>query len=380
MSCDGASIEESCELITTFFNEQQFAWGFGIQNTSGDDVDAWEARIFNADYTLDATQITNNNLFVHTQIDNGDGTFDHVFNGTGGIPGFSGLPNFEWPGVNFGGSISSDGIEYRCDGVPADPCANMGTVITEDINICAGESIQVQPAIVGDLGPMPSYQWNLISDGSSGLALSNTSSEILTLDAFSVTQTGSELIELVVGNDIGCTVIDTMLVSIGISTGSDVDYVGCQGDGFGIIVNNILYDETNPTGIDTIPNAQGCDSIINVNLVFNEPAMVEAGMLPFSACSATGQITLSNLGASISGGSNTGLWTTMGDGTFDVGGVFNVSGSATAYILGPQDIENGQVILTLTSTDPLGPCEPVADAVLILISDITCSQFPWAGN
>ena len=70
----------------------------------------------------------------------------------------------------------------------------------------------------------------------------------------------------------------------------------------------------------------------------------------------------------------------MGDGSFDLRGVFNVSGSASIYQLGPQDIENGEVILTLTSTDPPGPCEPVADAVLVIISDITCSQFPWAGN
>jgi hypothetical protein len=180
--------------------------------------------------------------------------------------------------------------------------------------------------------------------------LSNISSDILMLDAISVTETAEELIELVVTNSLGCSAIDTMLVSIGISTESNIDYVGCQGDGYGILVNDTLYDESNPTGVETIPGALGCDSIINVNLIFNEPVVVEAGMLPFSVCSATGEITLSDLGASISGGAN------------------------------PRDIENGEVILTLTSTDPPGPCEPVADAVLILINDITCSQFPWAGN
>jgi hypothetical protein len=370
----------SCNLQTNFFNEQQFAWGFGIQNTSAEDINSWQARISNASYELDVSQITNNNLFVYTQIDNGDGTYDHIFTGTGGIAAFSSLPNFQWQGVNFGGPISSDGIEFRCKDNDSDLCADMGTVVTEDIVICAGEDIQVQPTIVGDLGPTPSYQWSLISDGSSGLALSNISSDILMLDAISVTETAEELIELVVTNSLGCSAIDTMLVSIGISTESNIDYVGCQGDGYGILVNDTLYDESNPTGVETIPGALGCDSIINVNLIFNEPVVVEAGMLPFSVCSATGEITLSDLGASISGGANTGLWTSMGDGTFDVGGIFNISGSASVYRLGPRDIENGEVILTLTSTDPPGPCEPVADAVLILINDITCSQFPWAGN
>jgi len=369
-----------CTLQSNFFNEQQFAWGFGIQNTSAEAINSWQARISNASYELDVSQITNNNLFVFVQVDNGNGTYDHIFTGIGAIPAFSTLPNFEWPGVNFGGPISSDGIEFRCDETSVDPCADLGTVTTPDATLCSGESIQVEAAISGDLGLAASFQWSLISDGSTGLELLNTSTETLTLNAVSVIENGAELIELIVTNNIGCMTIDTMMVSIGLTTETIVDYVGCQGDGYGVIVNEVLYDEINPTGVDTIPSTQGCDSIIIIDLVFNEPAAVEAGMLPFSVCSSTGEIDLADLGASISGGSSTGLWTTMGDGSFDLGGIFNISGSASTYLLGPRDIENGEVILTLTSTDPPGPCEPVADAVLVIISDITCSQFPWAGN
>jgi len=380
VECESESDLMDCDLIANFFNEQQFAWGFGVQNTTAEDIGSWQARISNANYELDPSQITNNNLFSYSQANNGDGTFDHTFTGTGGISAFSSLPNFEWQGVNFGGPISSDGIEFRCDVATGDPCAQFGTVVIEDTNICSGESIQIQPTIIGDIGLVPSYEWNLISDGSTGLELSNTSSEILTLNAAADVASGAELIRLVITNSIGCTTSDTMTVTIGMSAERTIEYVGCQGDGYGVIVNDVLYDEFNPSGVEIIPTALGCDSIINVDLVFNEPVVVEAGAIPFSVCSSTGLINLIDLGASITGGANTGLWTTMGDGSFDLQGVFNVSGSASTYLLGPTDIENGEVILTLTSTDPPGPCEPVADAVLVLISDITCSQFPWAGN
>ena len=380
VSCELAPTEMNCDLITNFFNEQQFAWGFGVQNLDGTNLGSWEAVISNANYEIDASQVTNNDLFIHTQVDNGDGTYDHIFTGTGGIAAFSNLPNFEWVGVDFGGPVSSDGIVFNCDVMPIDICSVMGTIETPDTSICDGENVIVQPIISGNIGPGTIYQWSLVSDGSTGLVLANATTAVLTLGANSVVQSGTELVELVVNNSFGCVAIDTMTVSVGMSVESTIEYIGCSGDGYGIIVNDVVYDELNPTGIENIPSAQGCDSIINVNLVFNEPVVVEAGMIPFSVCSSTGLINLADLGASITGGSTTGLWTTMGDGSFNLRGVFNVSGSASIYQLGPQDIENGEVILTLTSTDPPGPCEPVADAVLVIISDITCSQFPWAGN
>ena len=160
----------------------------------------------------------------------------------------------------------------------------------------------------------------------------------------------------------------------------NVNYVGCEGDGYGIIINGVSYNENNPSGSEIMVTSQGCDSIINVALVYNPEVSVEAGMLPYNICSSTPFVPLEDLNASISGGTNQGMWTSIGDGSFDVGGIFNEPGSATKYTLGPNDIAAGEVILTLTSIDPQGPCEPAADAVLILINDLTCSQFPWAGN
>jgi len=188
------------------------------------------------------------------------------------------------------------------------------------------------------------------------------------------------MIELVLTDEFGCEAIDTLSVIVGESIVNNINYSGCSGDGYGILVNGVVYNESNPVGVEIMNATTGCDSTINVNLVFNSPVVVEAGMLPYSICSSVSEINLSELGASITGGTDTGIWTSMGDGTFDVGGIFNISGFSSKYTLGPQDIANGEVILTLTSTDPPGPCEPAADAVLIQINDLTCSQFPWAGN
>ncbi len=177
----------------------------------------------------------------------------------------------------------------------------------------------------------------------------------------------------------GCDSIVNVNLNFEQNVSQTVDYIGCSGDGYAIIVNNITYDESNPIGQEVLLSSTGCDSIINIELLYNPKVEVEAGMLPYPICSNS-NVDLSAIGAGISGGTDTGQWSTMGDGTFDVNGIYNISGSATTYTLGPMDIDKGEVILTLTSTDPPGPCEPDADAVLILINDMRCSQFPWAGN
>ncbi len=43
---------------------------------------------------------------------------------------------------------------------------------------------------------------------------------------------------------------------------------GCVGDGYSISINNIIYNEANPLGLDTITNVNGCDTIVTIDLVF----------------------------------------------------------------------------------------------------------------
>lgn len=47
------------------------------------------------------------------------------------------------------------------------------------------------------------------------------------------------------------------------------NYIGCNGNGYSETIGNSIYDETNPTGVDTLSTVLGCDSIIVTNLVFN---------------------------------------------------------------------------------------------------------------
>lgn len=49
----------------------------------------------------------------------------------------------------------------------------------------------------------------------------------------------------------------------------DIDPTLCPGDS--VIVNNIIYNEVNPNGMELFPggSANGCDSIVNINLSFN---------------------------------------------------------------------------------------------------------------
>jgi hypothetical protein len=54
--------------------------------------------------------------------------------------------------------------------------------------------------------------------------------------------------------------------------------------GYAILVNGIRYDETNPTGVETIMGgaANGCDSIVTINLTFSpDPCKVAIGNVVF---------------------------------------------------------------------------------------------------
>ena len=53
-----------------------------------------------------------------------------------------------------------------------------------------------------------------------------------------------------------------------ISEDSTVEYTGCQGDGYEIEVNGTIYNESNPSGIETNGNTGECLTNVEVNLVF----------------------------------------------------------------------------------------------------------------
>jgi hypothetical protein len=46
-------------------------------------------------------------------------------------------------------------------------------------------------------------------------------------------------------------------------------YIGCQGDGYSVTVNGTVYNEAKPTGREILVAANGSDSVVTINLVFN---------------------------------------------------------------------------------------------------------------
>jgi hypothetical protein len=110
---------------------------------------------------------------------------------------------------------------------------------------------------------------------------------------------------------------------------------------------------------------------------------VEAGTGQ-TICS-TANVDLTALGASImpTGVAGfAGTWTSSGTGTFSDGaGRFGV---ATFYTPSAADILVGQVILTLTTDNPMDfgslLCDPASDDVMIVILKVNCGSFPWSGN
>ena len=83
----------------------------------------------------------------------------------------------------------------------------------------------------------------------------------------------------------GCdSVVTTTLVFKPNATGTET-YDGCQGDGYSVMVGTSLYNEGNPSGIDTLVAANGCDSVVTTNLVFKPNA---TGSETYDGCQGDG--------------------------------------------------------------------------------------------
>src|SRR5688500_14408935 len=60
----------------------------------------------------------------------------------------------------------------------------------------------------------------------------------------------------------------TLQLTMNPNTSGPFNYNGCEGDNFSIIINGTVYDEGNPTGMEVVPNSNGCDSTITISLIF----------------------------------------------------------------------------------------------------------------
>lgn len=131
-AADVPSLAACSALNVTFFNQAQYSWGFGLQNNTGSQIEAWEVRIPNANYQLNPTQLSNQAAFTYSEIDNGNGTYNLILTGTAPIAPWSGIPggNIQWSGVNFGFNPASNGISVFCGSPPFAP-----PVATDDCTV-----------------------------------------------------------------------------------------------------------------------------------------------------------------------------------------------------------------------------------------------------
>jgi hypothetical protein len=109
-------------------------------------------------------------------------------------------------------------------------------------------------------------------------------------------------------NAAGCDSTVTVDLSFFESSSNEITHAGCEGDGFNIRVNNVLYDETNPIGQEILTNAAGCDSIVDINLSFAVPTdetiehlgcegdgfSMRVGTMTFDESNPTGSVMLMN--------------------------------------------------------------------------------------
>jgi len=76
-------------------------------------------------------------------------------------------------------------------------------------------------------------------------------------------------------SSLGCDSIVTINLIYNQSSSGNENYVGCVGDGYTVDVNGVIYNETNPTGVQILTNSNGCDSTIIIDLVFNNETFGE---------------------------------------------------------------------------------------------------------
>ena len=90
----------------------------------------------------------------------------------------------------------------------------------------------------------------------------------------------------------GCIEISGPLVYVvQIPTLENVNYTGCEGDGYSVSINGNTYDENTPTGTETLIGQSGCDSvIITINLIFLPNA---TGTETYTGCTGDGYSAVS---------------------------------------------------------------------------------------
>jgi len=118
--------------------------------------------------------------------------------------------------------------------------------------------------------------------------------------------------------------------------------------------------ETRTYTVSVIDDTNGGSASISVTITVNQSPQVDVGA-DQSIC-ISGNVVNASLWGTISGVTNTGIWTSTGDGSFPAGNDILL----TSYTLGKEDKGSDTVIIILTSTNN-GICDPVSDSLNLFI-------------
>lgn len=324
---NGEPFDTSCRgqlnLMTAQGNFDALFFGVGVPNAAGNNVSCGAPLSIgnNFDIALLFNGLSNGNVAAHLLVFNPMGM--PVFSSIQIVsPGQAAMLTLCKPGS---GCVMDD-IVFGCCNIKGALALNNGVPAT----ICAGQTTVLK---VEGLEGLPPYQ--------------------VTVRAATATDTTHFIVTIPSDGDVNLA-RDTLLVPV--SPTKTTTYCAVS-----------------------VEDATGCTQPIITNnkaTVTIAPAPIVNAGDDIALCQNE-NLNLSLLGASIQpngSGVTTGTWSTSGSGTFQPNNQFP---SAVTYVPSAADRAAGFVILTLTSTDPPGPCGPVSDQVQVSFipsSALTCND------
>ena len=169
-------------------------------------------------------------------------------------------------------------------------CCSQDVALNDDASGCSGYSSRMEVELAENTTYYITVEGYSTNVGSFDLEII-APADCSTNDEVFETRCAGDGYELIVGNDIynennptGTTVLtntagcdSTIFVMLVFNETNITDVVEshCSDDNYSITVGNDIYDESNTNGSTILQNQYGCDSIVNVNLMFNESHLTD---------------------------------------------------------------------------------------------------------
>ena len=236
--------------------------------------------------------------------------------------------------------------------VAAQFCSGSSVTVYGEIYNTPGVFLDTILSVTGGCDTALTVTITELNNSTNNIVSSFCQGQTYTLPDGSTTSTGGVFGPYMFVASNGCdSTVNVNLTLLNNTTGN-VNYLGCIGDGYMVVVNGHTYDQTNQTGIEIIPNANGCDSTIMIDLVFNTTT---SGAENYTGCSGDGYFVIVN-GTLYNEANPTGTEHLMGSGgcdsIVDIDLQFLPNLMAHINPLGPLCTSAG--VMTLTATPPGG--------------------------